>query len=261
MSDNKYPYIGAYGDGVVLFSKKGFGAILNKGSNHWDADCNIYYDEWHEDDFKDITREYLTKTYGKCQSQEHAEFICKLAENAGLKVNEFNYSKYRFFTFTSKTLTLAFYIDGYLADWHNERFITLPLSPKEKPMEETKPTYTKEMHERDELPPVGSFVETFGFEKISEDNFKPSTCCVIDLWGSGCKCEVVCHTEIGDQVLPVIKHDHQVSAVLPEFIKPIPTIEDDVFEIINEHIPAGWDFNRELANKLLEKYNITPKDS
>jgi len=121
----------------------------------------------------------------------------------------------------------------------------------------SKPVYTKEMHERGELPPVGSIVKTANVDKVTGRGFNPDTHCVIDLWGSDCECEVLCHTDICGTTLPVVKHKASVSSIALEYIKPIPTIEDELVKLIDSR---GW-YGKELANALVDKYNITPKES
>lgn len=280
MNNLTYPYIGRSGNDengavVVFFGIKS--GYLTEGSGY--NSTPHYCDGWLEDQFENITREYLTNTYGKCESQEHADFICKLAESHGIELagnkgcSYKYYSNSDFFNFfiSDGRLVLGFF-DSEAASDSGEKLIHLPLPPKENEMEsqlptassgtempETKPTkpiYTKEMHERGELPPVGSLVETCMVKKVSERDFRPSTDCVIDLWGSGCVCEVVCHTEIGGQMLPVIKHKHQVSAVLITLIKPIPTIEDELIQFleVTSHLSQ-----KSRVDKMLEFYNITKK--
>ena len=304
MSSKKYPYIGKsqYLGTVVFFASKDYGAVIN---SKWE-------DSWNEDTFTNITRKYLTNTYGKCESQEHADFICKLAENAGFTPeNDYHAEKGRvWFSFNHET---GSFFEEHTAKDDNEKLIHLPLPPKEKPMEETrpvvatmsprdnnpnnkafdvsevketadafegvqcsglsfhclkmywniefkKPIYTKEMHERGELPPVGSFVEITRVNNVSHDDFSPLSHCEIDFWGSGCVCEVICHTEIAGQLLPVVKHGHTVSAVLIEIIKPIPTIKDELLDIFEEAAcKTDYSIKRGIQ-AILDKYNITKKE-
>ena len=123
-----------------------------------------------------------------------------------------------------------------------------------------KPIYTKEMHERGELPPVGSFVEkTTGKRRFDHDVFAETydDCCIPYGWDMGAKLEVIAHTEISGLILPVVKYDDSVSAIILSAIKPIPTIEDELINEINKWTPLSA--CKKLAQELLSKYNITPK--
>lgn len=223
MSDNKYPYIGRseQGNDYLMLSNTFIFSFLSKS---W------LFEGGGFGDFKNITRKYLTNTYGKCESQEHADFICKLAENAGFTPeNDYHAEKGRFW-FSFNHETGSFFGERRAKD-DNEKLIHLPLPPKEKEMSETKPVYTKEMHERGELPPIGSSVQL-------EDS--------------------VGTIELGVDVVglfPVLTRG-MYRLVSLEQIKPIPKIEDELVDIL-EH---KWD-SKALAKCLLAKYNITPKDS
>lgn len=101
-----------------------------------------------------------------------------------------------------------------------------------------KPVYTKEMHERGEWPPVGSIVN-YCVDEVEVLINKPDTdgCIIIIMRG---------------EYLPV-KIDK---------IKPIPTIEDDVAGIIHQFCDELTFKDSNIAAKqILNKYNITPKDS
>lgn len=82
--ERKYPYIGkgSPSGSIVMFYSQGNGITLD--SKYWASTNMEHYrglDEYH---FKNITREYLTNTYGEVKSKEHAEFIKLLAETGGM---------------------------------------------------------------------------------------------------------------------------------------------------------------------------------
>lgn len=249
MSDKKYPHIGKSVLTMLVY-------IAYGNESFYCIDSAKFSDDIYEDNLKNITREYLTNTYGKCESQEHADFICELAENAGFESNHnFKDGEY-------------FYISKTKYGFGSERFckldgaklIHLPLPPKENKMPEVKPVkpiYTKEMLEHGELPPVGSFVEKYTDSKpfkarTHEDYSMP------DAWPKGSKLEVIAHTKICGKLLPVVKFDNWVSAIMLREIKPIPTIEDEMNKILSNHYDNGG-MDEDLIKKFLEKYNITPK--
>lgn len=229
MSDNKYPYIGQIYSAIVLYYRKNDGVLLGDALG---LDGNEIGKKINgENGSKNITREYLTNTYGKCESQEHADFICKLAESA-----EFTfYNDY-------KGIHDHFWFDGKHMEFDDAKeplkakakLIHLPLPPKEKEMEETKPVYTKEMHERGELPAIGAKVKYPSGEGVIVAN-KPDESGVIIVLDS---------------------HYNEYKRVSLAGIEPIPTIEDELADYISK---TRGHSSSEMARRILEKYNITPK--
>lgn len=246
---NEYPYIGKapVSGYIVLFLAKDLAALID--GNHSQGVSN-YVNYWVESRFTNITREYLANTYGKCESQEHADFICKLANINNLPfVN--NYSdKAQWFN-----------VSGGCVDFHsehessknNEKLINLPLPPKkESKMPEEKPVYTKEMHERGELPVVG-------MEFLMCDLAEHNRC--YDF--SGLKCTVISTAEFNDHLVvtfnneiegigSLIKHD--------QWMLPLPTIEDELTDDIAEYFDSSKKHCKALVSELFSKYNITPKE-
>lgn len=204
-----------------------------------------------------ITREYLANTYGKCESQEHADFICEIAENYGIKLADIKGCSYRhysssgFFNFfiNDGELVLGFF-DSEAASDSGEKLIHLPLPPKENEMESQlptassgtempevkliKPIYTKEMHERGEYPPIGSEVQLrtgVGTIELGVDSVGLFPALINGKY---------CLVDIGS-------------------IKPIPTIEDELVDIF-EKAACKTDYSIERGIlAIMEKYNITPK--
>ena len=98
-----------------------------------------------------------------------------------------------------------------------------------------KPAYTKEMHERGELPPVGSEV------KVSS--------------GSG-----VVRLDQDEHGFLCILVNGEYCLISKDAIKPIPTIEDDIAGIIHQFCDESTFKDSNIAaKKILTKYNITPK--
>lgn len=143
---SKYPYIGKTANGtVVLFSAKKTGArIAGEGLSEMFG----YRNYWAEYLFTDITREYLTDTYGKCESQEHADFICKLAVVHGIPYTN-DYSEHRqWFNFGHGCLD--FYGD-ILASSDGERLITLPLPSSKKEIPSTQVIESEQASKTDQV--------------------------------------------------------------------------------------------------------------
>ena len=208
---------------------------------------------------KNITREYLTNTYGKCESQEHADFIYKLALNAGFELNhdyidgECFYIAYEKVGFASK---------GFCSSG-GAKLINLPLPPSKKEIPSTqvieseqvsqfpkmevntpmpqvkspkqgKPVYTKEMKKNGDI--------EVGMIYLNEDNQK------CELIGINGKSFIGRFTEL------TVHYSHLDISSIDE-CKPIPTIEDELSEI--------WESEPDkhsIINAIIEKYNITPKE-
>lgn len=243
MSDKKYPYIGRNKNGQINIVYSNTSATHIGGGFEGE-----HFDNYNDFNTKNIGREYLTNTYGKCESQEHADFICELAEGAGiLAVNEYSTDRQLYFSCNGKVL--GFHSEKTACD-EGEKLIHLPLPQKDKEMSETKPVYTKEMHERGELPPVGSYFtmnntpDHFHFSKFN-----------------GLPCEVLALTEYEDGVVVTFNNEKEGFGALwhNEGMEPTPTIEDEFKEFIRDSA-AHMNID-ELHKSILTKYNITPKDS
>lgn len=246
MSDNKYPYIGDNMDGQITLIYSDGGCYHIKGDFKGE-----YVKEYNEVGVKNITREYLANTCGKCESQEHADFICNLAENAGFNVYAFH-STDKWFYFDEDSLHfVVFKSDTNDCD---EEPINLPLPKKQKQMEESKPVYTKEMHERGELPPVGSKCIHSGLINDFENRCGWEEGQLVDIL-SEYKGGVIFRRENLDAYGLVVDHTCNAS-----HFKPIPTIEDELSNEIANYItqPKAIDCS-ELADLLSNKFNITPK--
>ena len=134
-----------------------------------------------------------------------------------------------------------------LKNKHTGEVITTPYMAEVKEYlnsgdyEMTKPVYTKEMQERGELPAVGmellihfkggntfkgkiKYISNDGFV-FEKENGEDSFCGSLDIVG----------------------------------FKPLPTIEDELFDVTTRFI--GREITQaDLVCELLEKYNITPKE-
>lgn len=147
-----YPYIGKgeNSGSIVLFYSENSGTTLD--CKTWATKLLQYSDCVNEGLFKNITAEYLADTYGKVESKEHAEFIKLLAGNEGIKCNYMVVSDdIKYFYFSGGVLFFTF------SSIDDDRFklITIPLPPKEKPMESQK-----------EWPQVGDEALTNSLEKV-----------------------------------------------------------------------------------------------
>lgn len=127
--DIKYPYIGkANLDGaLVVFYSEAYGRCFR--SDSWG--CGVRGD-YNEKAFTNITREYLSNTWGVVESKEHAEFIINLAELHGLSIWHDDIEIERsFFTFNDCG-KLFFYDNSSDAYMPDRKQITIPLPPKAK---------------------------------------------------------------------------------------------------------------------------------
>ena len=130
--DIKYPYIGKLKDGCeggfTIFISECFGAQLDDNAYGWRSEnIFVYNDGWLEDEFKNITREYLANTYGKVESKEHAEFIVELAENHGYQLKgSFHEGDDSYFHFV-ESKKILFFSSGF----SDAKLITIPMPPKE----------------------------------------------------------------------------------------------------------------------------------
>lgn len=136
---NKFPYIGENRHGVIMLilsrSKAVILSDVNKGKTHSIPDSKENPSTWFERKYKNITAEYLTNTYGKVESKEHAEFIKLIAGNEGIKCNYMVVSDdIKYFYFSGGVLFFTF------SSINDDKFklITIPLPPKEKSMESQK---------------------------------------------------------------------------------------------------------------------------
>ena len=127
---NTYPYFGGIdNDTVTLFIDENTGFIIEhpKLKEKFRLD-----DDWIEDEFKNITTEYLANTYGKVKSKDHAEFIAELAKAHGIEVKE-RWVEGDFFCFhrdICKKPILGFYDEEAACD-EGEKLIIIPMPPKE----------------------------------------------------------------------------------------------------------------------------------
>lgn len=125
----KYPYIGGLGnDCVTLFTDDCEGIAMKHPTIEIKGIVEQY---WDEDEFTNITREYLANTYGEVVSTEHAEFIKLLAVTNGMgcghKVVDDN-CKY-FYAFHGD----LFFTSEVLSSTGRCKQITIPLPPKAEP--------------------------------------------------------------------------------------------------------------------------------
>ena len=87
-----------------------------------------YTARWSTFNAINITHEYLANTYGEVVSPEHAEFIIKLAKNAGFGLNTGTNENYPcWFAFDDE---LYFFDSKVYASDDSRKQITIPLPPK-----------------------------------------------------------------------------------------------------------------------------------
>lgn len=206
---------------------------------------------WEKDEGKDdhktdknITADYLRNTYGKVESKEHAEFIVKLAEGAGIFVdNKFDPSIYSchfsFHELKSRAICLGFYSRCAAAS-RSEKPITLPLPPKDS----------------EEWPQVGDEVLYDG----SSDRFE-------SIKGEVSKVIAKYSFESSDYI--TIKHRNEgvFAMVVGSWIKKPPTPEEELRDdLIDMTIKSMSDDSYDLPHNayylvsaLINKYDIKKK--
>jgi hypothetical protein len=129
-----YPYIGKIEETrvVVLFFKDSNGFIIDQGRTNWVG----VHNDFDEPLFPNITKEYLTNTCGKVESEEHREMIVALARNAGF--DETDHTAGDYFSFTNE---YYHFTDERVACIYEEKLITLPIPPVDEG-EEVKHSFT-----------------------------------------------------------------------------------------------------------------------
>lgn len=238
MSEIKYPYIGKSKlESVVLFFSKGTGFFLEsgvdeEGNKKTHPDLNKTSGCWIEDNFKNITREYLTNTWGVVESEEHAEFIKKLAKANGISLfcseGVLSGGKVRFFECENGPLTL--WHDGD-AEEHLKQ-ITIPMPPKSEVEKESSES---------EFPQIGDEVVYNGETYIVKLPKDKDGHIVVDRNGSWC-------------------NPHVEDVEKPK--TPEQELRDELIEYLNElGSSARYCFggNELAADELLKTYNITKK--
>ena len=131
---NKFPYIAESNQSKVpwLIYNESLAICLGNELHNYKKINNYDAVEFFS---KNFTAEYLTNTYGKVESKEHAEFIVKLAEANGLRIAS-KWTKGKFFCFIvdcEDKVFLSFYSER-MAKSEGEKLITIPLPPKESLM-------------------------------------------------------------------------------------------------------------------------------
>lgn len=132
--NNDYkPWIGRY-DVVgiptfdVLFVDDGY-AI------HLDSGCRKYDSGWLEGYFEDITKEYLSGTKIKVESEIHSKFIQDLCFSVGILwggvTSTYRHTSSRFLLFNGGFVTWASEGHGEYYNRHENKEIFLPLPPRE----------------------------------------------------------------------------------------------------------------------------------
>lgn len=165
----------------------------------------------------------LANTYGKVDSKEHAEFIVKLAKNAGFRVS------------TPASCVNYFIIKDGLSFHRCEKIkstelkqITIPLPPKE----------VEEVEEVDEWPKVGSKVtwgerEIIGIVKCVDKD----------------RAWILCPS--GTHITMNVKHLHKPKT-------PEEELRDDI-EYAIHHSTTAFTYAEHLAKYLLDQYTLTKK--
>ena len=233
----KYPYIGGIdSDCKTLFLDECYGIAME----HDELEITgIPEHDWSEDEFKNITREYLQNTWGVVESKEHAEFIIELAELHGFEVDE-NSDNPKSFMIYDDVISIYSFSHKELSNEDGRKQITIPLPPKE-PLKNAGDNLILgcEDSKCDEWPCVNDIVVTRGGSngvvKISKPDKDGMIVCVFD----------------GEYALTY-------KSELQKPKTPEEELFGDICGIIAKSI-LGNKTNGEITNILIDKYNIKPQ--
>lgn len=229
MREIEYPYIGKSKlECVVLFFSKGTGFCLESGVDEngykkIHVDLNKTSSDWIEDNFKNITSEYLTSTWGVVESAEHAEFIRLLAINAGFEVGLWHSNYY----FTIYNDVLWFEDDEREASFKCKQ-ITIPMPPKSEVEKESSES---------KFPQIGDEVVYNGETYIVKLPKDKDGHIVVDRNGSWC-------------------NPHVEDVEKPK--TPEQELRDELISAMDDSNTA-FIYADEMAKYLLSRYTITPK--
>lgn len=236
MSEIEYPYIGKSRlECVVLFFSKETGFCLESGVDEngykkIHPDLNKTSSRWVEDNFKNITREYLTNTWGVVESLEYVKFITRLAVIGGFYVHHESENAN---TFSIRENSIGFYgLKKEQLNKDNLKQITIPMPPKSEAEKESSES---------EFPQVGDEVVYNGETYIVKLPKDKDGHIVVDRNGSWC-------------------NPHVEDVEKPK--TPEQELRDELIEYLNElGSSARYCFggNELAADELLKTYNITKK--
>lgn len=114
-----YPYVGKFQQAIKLFYAPNKFELLESGNGL----------SRHEMNYKNITREYLSNTWGVVESKEHAEFIIELCKGHGIEIfNLFDDGITHFFIAKGEVI----FTYGAPTTSAHDKQITIPLPPKAK---------------------------------------------------------------------------------------------------------------------------------
>lgn len=233
-----YPYIGKGQDNrVVLFFKPECGTVLEDGGLIYNK--GDYSDAWIDRMFENITADYLRDTKIKIESPEHLEMIKLMVDRCGSRLSDVSTAdneivicfgdnqtpiseiKEIFLPLPtmsevnieatmpdvkpSKEVAAVKTLEGLNYTYHGAELWRPPLGKCPKHIA-NHPIYTREMHERGELPPVGS-------EVIVSFDSKPS---------------IVVSSEPDDNGMIVTKFDGEYLITCIDVVKPLPTPADEL---------------------------------
>lgn len=231
----------------VLFFGKGVGVRLID---------NQFHADWEDSQFKNITSEYLTSTWGVVESEEHADFIKKLAKANGIPIF---YSKE---AIEGKEVLFFECSDGFLRLWSDGcadehlKQIIIPMPPKSDAKSDAK----KESPELGEWPMVGDDVVLNGKHHI-----KLSTKASNHIGCKGVLKSRFKNNENEDVYVIEFPNLDCICVFLGSIEKPKTPeqeLRDELIEYLNElGSSARYCFggNELAADELLKTYNITKK--
>lgn len=267
MSDKKYPYIGeAKITGVkVLFFCDGEGITIDGES----YEIGSHRKNWSEPAFRNITREYLTNTYGEVKDERHAEFIKALAEANGIEMTIGRQPVTpKTFAFHSDNGRLSFYAltmrELNLVDLKQ---ITIPQPPEDWNMEHyTKQEEEFEMAQRNMAAKENRTLQENGDNLMfgGEDRCKEWPCVGSSVQTSLGKGIIALDKDKhGYYIVDIDSVYHQVQlGQLQKPKTPEEELRDDICNtLLNDVYHGQYDEQSfwPLAGALMKKYNITKK--
>lgn len=252
-TNTTYPYIGKcivnnFGDfSIALLIGSGKGALLKRTSEEFEL--HDFDDDYDNDSFTNITREYLEGKCVKIESPEHSEFVQKLAFNAGF---EWKYNKNKISNTTARMLT--FHADGDITfdnngcNHYEYVQITIPLPPKAE-------------SEPKEWPQVG--------DKISINGSKPNPLTSDQLCFTDIALEVISKVNRRGGVILTLANDSLgvIAISKGEWIEKPKTkaeiLRDELIDLaFNQFNDDSHPLDRNayyLISELMDKFNITKK--
>ena len=210
-----------------------------------------YTARWSTFNAINITHEYLANTYGEVVSPEHAEFIIKLAKNAGFAIG-IKSIKAMCFEFSVDSVSFYEIPSDIFAHNDESKQITIPLPPKSD-INEAGHNLVFAASECKEWPCVNDdvLIDMSGYDVVYGRNV------------DGLICKVLSIFKDDDTTVYAVNRDGVNYCFIRDLLKkpktPEEALRDEIIKDVNNAYYYETD-EEEFADMLIRKYNITPKD-